>query len=220
MNNHIEELAELYSLGMLSPKERAAVDAHLVRCAPCSMRIGESEAVIAALAERALPTESAPPRLGERLLKSAAARAQARPMWSSVRVLIGVAAALILGLGLSVLQVSRENQALRVALNGDERAFSALTHSHFRHAEFSRVMADSPSAKVIYARDGSWFYVVVDGARRDLHVLAKRDGATHDYGLAKVHGHTTTLFVDRANRATMLELQQGSSVIGVATPQY
>ena len=141
-------------------------------------------------------------------------------MWSSLRVFVGLAAALVLGLALSVFQVSRQNHDLRVALDGDDRAFSTLTHSHFRHAEFSKVMPDSPSAKVLYARDGSWFYVVIDGARPDLHVVGATAGSTHDYGVAGVHGHTSTLFAERAGHLATIELRQGTSTVGVAAPQY
>lgn len=220
MNEHIDDLAELYALGVLSDDERSAVDAHLAQCAACSTRVAQSEAVIAALVDAGVPKETAPPQLAARIARSAAAGSPAGPLWSSLRVLVGLAAALVLGLGLAVLQVSRQNHDLRVALAGDERAFSTITHSHFHHTEFSKLNPDSPSAKVLYAHDGSWFYVIIDGAHRDLHVIGETNGSTHDYGVASVHGHTTTLFTDAANHVAKIELREGPNVIGVAAPQY
>lgn len=216
---HIDELAELYALGALSDEDRALVEAHLAQCASCSARVGASEAVIASLVDAGVRAEPAPPELAAHIMRSATRR-PARAVFASLRPLLGLAAALVLALGLSLLHVSRQNHDLRAGLDADEHAFAMLTHSHFRHAEFSKATAGAPAAKVLYARDGSWFYVVMDGAQHNLHVVGEAGGIAHDYGIAGVHGHTTTLFAENTKGTTRIELRDGTSVVGVAAPQY
>lgn len=82
------ELAELYALGALTARERAAFAQHLGGCGRCRAAVAEANAVMAALAAYP-PQMAAPPAAAARLLAAlpADARRRAWPGW--VPALVG-----------------------------------------------------------------------------------------------------------------------------------
>jgi RNA polymerase sigma-70 factor, ECF subfamily len=94
-----------------------------------------------------------------------------------------------------------------------QRALLAMVGSHFEHAQFAPVAAASaPNAKLIYARDGSWLYIVADGAAfYDVYAIGT-NGAVR-LGSLTPHGETSSLFADRDTGANVIELREGSRVI-------
>jgi hypothetical protein len=88
-----------------------------------------------------------------------------------------------------------------------------MIHSHFNHAQFAAVgSANPPAAKVIYARDRSWLFVVADGSQR-YAVYAIKGTASTRLGDLQPQGATSTLYIAHAPAADAVELREGSSVV-------
>jgi anti-sigma factor RsiW len=194
---HIGELAELYVLGELDASERAAVEAHIAGCMPCLRQVGEAEETLLAL-ERAALAEPTPALLDRRMRFAAPQRRYAA-------LALAAAAGLVLGI-LTMLPGYLRPQAPQVAL-------VAMIHSHFNHAQFAAVgSANAPAAKVIYARDRSWLFVVADGSQR-YAVYAIKGTASTRLGDLQPQGATSTLYIAHAPAADAVELREGSSVV-------
>lgn len=180
---HVDELAELYALGELDAHERAQVDAHIVECPACLRRVGEAEETVLAL-ERVV--QPASPYNGVTMLR----RRQPALLWPVI-----AAAALIVGLMLPRSFAPQQNPALL-----------AMIHSHFSHAQFSGGLG-APPAKVIYARDRSWLYVIVEGVHR--YAVYGFDG--HDWtqlGTTEPRGATSDLYGRMMLGCRKIELRQ------------
>ncbi len=234
--DHVADLAELYALGALEPDERARVDAHLVVCPDCERAVGRAEETVAALDDLVLPQAASPARLGERIAAAArtivpqrpvasasqGSRAGRRRRWASLSwqswSAVAASVAFILGIGGGV-WLDRTNQT-RLGAAGDERALERIATSHFRHASFIGREAGAPVAKVLYARDGAWIYVVVDARDCACRVVAHSENGTHDLGPLHEHGATKTLFNDGAGRPVTLELMRGGQRVADATLIY
>ena len=108
--NHVTDELELYSLGALTPADRARVAAHLVECPACREQARAIDEVVQELPET-LPDREAPGRLRERILASAradlvAARAPERDTTWVARLIrpgLALAAALWLAVGASAI---------------------------------------------------------------------------------------------------------------------
>ena len=218
---HLGENAELYALGVLEPEERASVEQHIADCAQCLREVGEAEAAVAALDDATIPQVQAPAALGRRLAASAAAVRPSkviafRPRWS-VPPQLAMAASLALFVGLGGgFALDRSVVASHVPTR-DEQAIATVAASHFLHASFTPVSPGAPTAKVLYSRDGSWYYVIVDAAIPDCHVIAHSQSGALDAGLMQPGTETSTLFVHPASRPQTLELTRGGQVIATAT---
>jgi anti-sigma factor RsiW len=194
---HIGELAELYVLGELDPSERAAVEAHIASCMQCLRHVGEAEETLLAL-ERGALVEPTPELLDRRMRFGAPRRRYAA-------LALAAAAGLVLGI-LTMLPGYFRPQAPQAAL-------VAMIHSHFNHAQFAAVgSANASPAKVIYARDRSWLFIVADGSQR-YAVYAINGTASTRLGDLQPQGSTSTLYVARACAADAVELREGSTVI-------
>lgn len=192
--NHIGESAELYAAGALDAGERAAVEAHVSSCAECARRVGEAEETVLAL-ERDVRVDplafavAAPLRLRRREV----------PAWW---LPVAAAAALIVGMVLPDLFAQREPATL------------AMIRSHFNHAQFSG--PNAPPAKVIYARDRSWYYVIVEGSHR-YGVYGIHDGRGIEIGTTEPKGATSELFVRDGLPLDRVELRNGERAIEAAS---
>jgi hypothetical protein len=187
---HVGELAELYAAGMLDERERASVEAHVAQCAECLRRVGEAEETVLAL-ERRFKTSDAMPSLRRLTLARAPASWWVAP---------AIAAALLVG------------WLLPRPGSPTNPATFAMVHSHFNHAQFTGA-AGAPSAKVLYARDRSWYYVIVDGRHR-LDVYGITGAQATALGTTSPNGNTSALFsparvpferVELRNRGTLVE---------------
>ena len=96
--------------------------------------------------------------------------AKARP--SVFRFALAAAVALIfLGLGWQTL-------VLQQRLKADDVALVTMVHSHFNHVSMAPESANPVAAKILYARDGSWMYIIADKPGGSLHAIA-RNGDGH-----------------------------------------
>ncbi len=189
---HVGENAELYAVGALNENERAAVDAHVAHCAECLRRVGEAEETVLAL-ERAVAVAAAPSREPSPVVVPLARRGV--PAWW---IPAAAAAALILGLLFGRVQPPAPNPATL-----------AMIHSHFAHAQFA---GTGPAAKAIYARDRSWYYVIVSGASR-FGVYGVAAGHATYLGDTRRSGGATELFARVKQRFDRLDLRDGARTI-------
>jgi hypothetical protein len=223
-SRHIGELAELYALGALEVRERAAVEAHAAHCARCSRALGEAEMAIAALDDAFVPEVEPPSRLGTRIAASAGVaapplRRAARPRAPFAGVLAAAAAlALAVGIGAGTF-VEREGQSERAAREG--AVLATIATSHFYHVSFTAKAAGAPIAKALYARDGAWFYVIVASASCECRLIARSSSGERDLGVPQRRGAAATLFVRDFPRPTTLELvNRSGGVVSSASLVY
>ncbi len=203
-DRHVGEFAELYALGALSDAERYAVDAHVAGCAECRRRIGAAEEAVLAL-ECGMMERATPPALDERMVFARSAPAFALGQWARL------AAAFVLG---AILATSAFSAWLHPR-SAENPAIVAMIDSHFNHSQFAPLFAGAPAAKVIYARDRSWLYVLVK-APRSYGVYAGTGASAKLLGESQPSGATSELFVEHAGGVETLELRDGSTPIARA----
>lgn len=188
MTAHIGESAELYALGALGEDERAQVDAHVVQCDACAARLGEAERTIAVMEDGSVAAAMRPVRA-----------------WRFPAAL--AAAAFVLGLVPSAWFWSAQQHANAGEANR-ESAIVALVSSHFSHAPFQPLAAAAPKAKLLYARNGRWVYVVAETGK-PLLLKAQAGGAAVTLGALRVSGESAELFVRDAGAARSFVLNDG-----------
>jgi hypothetical protein len=185
---HIGDSAELYAAGALDEREQAEVDAHVAECPECLRRLGEAEETVLAL-ERVSVAEPVSQRASVVPMRPRGVAA----WWLAV----AAAAAFILGF---------------VVPHGAPRsnvATLAMIGSHFSHAQFA---GTGPAAKVLYARDRSWYYVIVAASGR-YEVYGIRGGRATDLGTTQPQGGTTELFSRVPTRFDQVELRENGTTI-------
>jgi anti-sigma factor RsiW len=214
VTQHLGDDAELYPLGMLDDDAVREVERHIAHCSDCAARVAQAQMVGASLAA-ALPAASPSPALERRL--SAAVRS--RPVASKLRANLfryAVAAALalvFLGLGLQTL-------LLRGRLASDDVALVTMVHSHFNHVSMSPESANPVAAKILYARDGAWVYIIADKPGGSLHALARTASATTDLGALASSGQAATLLVRPRERILSITLQRAGTSVASARLVY
>ncbi len=191
-SEHIGESAELYAVGALDPAGHAAVEAHIAHCAQCLRRVGEAEETVLAL-ERANAVHAA----------RRDARAPRRLTRQAVAWLIPLTAAAAFILGLLFPRPVPQHDVATLAMIG----------SHFSHAQFS---GHGSAAKVIYARDRSWYYVIVEGRRR-YSVYGFAGTARTKLGETVPSGKTSEFFTRSSRAYDRLELRDRTTIAGIAT---
>jgi len=212
-SQHLGEFAELYALGVLEPQERAQVEAHVADCADCARALGAAEATVAALDDAFVPQCEPPERLDARIAAAAqavvplAARRSVRRAALPAPSFYATAAALLL---------ADTRQAAH-----DSAVLATIATAHFNHITLTARESSAPVSKVLYARDGAWFYLVVDSATCDCRAVVRSAAGERDLGKLEVRGSTATLFVRDVPRPTSLELVDASGrVISGATLVY
>ncbi|MBV9332585.1 MAG: zf-HC2 domain-containing protein [Candidatus Eremiobacteraeota bacterium] len=193
-DEHIGESAELYALGALEPAEQAAVEAHIAQCVQCLRRVGEAEETLLAL-ERANVVRAAS---GD--IRTPVAFMRRHIVWL---LPLTAAAAFIIGLLFPRTTPQSPHDLATLAMIG----------SHFSHAQFT---GQGAPAKVLYARDRSWYYVIVEGWHR-YAVYGFAGGARLKLGETMPSGKTSELFTRSSGRYDRLELFDRSTVAGTAT---
>jgi hypothetical protein len=208
---HLGELAELYALGALEPHERTQVDAHVADCAACARALGAAESTVAVLDAAFVPQLEPPERLGSRIAASARAavplgpRREARRTARPVAGFYATAAALLLAAGVGGGALVEHSADVRQAAR-DSAILATIASSHFNHVTFTAHDAAVPVSKVLYARNGAWFYVVIASSACDCRVVARSAAGERDLGKPDVRGNTATLFVRDFPHPTSLEL--------------
>jgi hypothetical protein len=201
VNEHIDELAELYALGSLSEAERDAVNRHASICDVCARRLGEAETVIAyAIGER-----NPSPHLDRRVRAALAPRRLYVPV---LFVASTIAAALVLMLLTHVrAPVDRER----------EQAIIAMIDSHFSHAQFTPLAPDAPKAKVVYGRGRPWRLFIAQTSRA-YTVAAQTPGGLTPLGTLHVSGNAAELFVPNSAAKRFILLDGSRPLANVALP--
>jgi hypothetical protein len=223
---HLGELAELYALGALDSHERAQVEAHVASCANCARALGAAEVTVAALDDAFIPQLDPPERLGARIAASAQAVVPLAPRRVSRRAALpspsfyATAAALLLAAGIGGGALVEHSAEVREAAH-DSAILATIATAHFNHVSLTAREPSAPISKVLYARDGAWFYVVIDSPTCDCRVVARSAASERDLGAPEVRGSTATLFVRDFPRPTALELVDAAGrVIAGATLVY
>lgn len=193
--NHIDDLAEFYALGDLSAAEKLAVEQHVVTCQACLRKLGEAEEMLLTLEQQYAAT--APPRFLE-LGLNLDRRAPSRWWWV-------VAAAFALGLLPSMFAW------LGRGPSDTNLAAIAMLHSHFNHSQFTGA-GDAPSAKVLYPRDRSWIFVMVEGDKR-YDVYAVNGSTATKLGAISPQGATSNFFAQHPGALDGVELRDGTTVV-------
>ncbi|MDQ2679872.1 MAG: zf-HC2 domain-containing protein [Candidatus Eremiobacteraeota bacterium] len=220
MNEHIDDLAELYALGALDKTEMRDVEIHIEGCAACADRLiqaQESIAAIEVLQDRFDP----PPALGARLQRSldagapraAVYRSTSMRGWPAVALALAAAVALFL-VPFSLLM--KQNTTMHSALSQDDTAFAQLLGSGFRGASFQARPQDQVQAKVLYAPGGQWYYVIIMHPKPGTQVAYVHDGKMEMLGECAMRGHTGTLFMVVHHKMPELAILQSGEVIADA----
>lgn len=217
MNGHIDESAELYALGILDETEIAAVEHHASSCSMCAQRLREAEAAVTAIAELE-PRRPAPRALATRLDRSLSNQ-PARRGWNWQALLAGVAAAFVLAVA-PFGYVLNQNRAMHAMMANDDRALARLAGGQFNHVAFAPRAQGAPPAKVLYARNGSWYYVIVRNPRPDMQIAYEHDGTMEMLGRVGMRGDTGTLYLPVDHKMDELALVERGAVIADAHLAY
>lgn len=216
--DHVIDLAELYALGALSDRDRAAVDAHLRSCAECARAIGAAEENVARIAS-AEAQWNAPPALQNRidgLLREQPVRPRTRaraamPAWQYA----ALAAALVLGL-LPSAYLWSENRAMHDAMLTQSAAVERLASVPHRTTAF-RGGGERIGAAVMYPSDGSWYVVLVRDASRAMQVAWMHDGERTMLGSAVPRDGLAMLYLPKSHPMGQLALMDGDRIVAEAT---
>ncbi len=206
-HEHIDELAELYALGVLDDAERASVDAHVRSCTQCASRLGEAETLIADTIEEREPSS----RLDVHIRKAFTARTAFPQRWGAL-----VAAAFVIGLLPGLLFAALYRPAAPFQTDRD-RAIAAMVNSHFLHAQFTALAPGAPKAKVLYGRAEPWRFFVAQTTHA-YTVAAQNANGGSVLGTLHVSGDAAELFVPDANARTFLLLDGTKPVARVTLP--
>jgi hypothetical protein len=215
VTEHLGESAELYPLGILDDDAAREVERHIALCSECAERVTQAQAVAASLAA-ALPLAAPSPALERRLHESTRSQLGARKMRANVlRFALAAAAAALIFLGLGW-----QTLLLRQRLAAEDVALVTMVHSHFNHVSMSPVSANPVAAKILYARDGSWIYIIADKPGGALHAIAHTAGSVADLGELLSTGETATLLVHPRERIRSIVLQRGGTTVASAKLAY
>jgi anti-sigma-K factor RskA len=206
---HVEELVDGYALGSLTPDEASHVEAHIASCQTCRDRLREAEEAVTALIE-AGEMHEAPADLRGRIVR--ASRRPAAPISQSWAAL---AAAFVLGLVPAAWLFAENRRAGDVTLM-QNAAIGSLVHSHFSHAPFTPLAADAPSAKVIFPRDGSWFYVVIAAHSDGLQIGTMNGAQVRLLGAPADFGESSAYYTTSAGRLNNLVIVRDGRVVARA----
>jgi anti-sigma-K factor RskA len=214
VTGHLDENAELYPLGLLDDDAVRDVERHIAICFACAERVAQARSVAASLAA-ALPQTAPSPALERRLLQSARpslGAVKGRP--SIVGFALAAAVALIfLGLGWQTL-------VLQQRLKGEDVALVTMVHSHFDHVSMAPESANPVAAKILYARDGSWIYIIADKPGGSLHAIAETATGSVDLGPLTITGETASLLVRPRERIRSVVLQRAGTDVASARLTY
>jgi hypothetical protein len=214
VTEHLGENAELYPLGLLDDDAVRDVERHIALCFACAERVAQAQSVAAALAA-ALPQSTPSPALERRLRESARPQlgvAKARP--SIFRFALAAAIALVfLGLGWQTL-------VLQQRLKAEDVALVTMVHSHFNHVSMAPESANPVAAKILYARDGSWIYIIADKPGGALRAVAEAATGTIDLGPLTPTGETASLLAHPVERIRLVILRRAGTNVASARLTY
>ena len=99
-------------------------------------------------------------------------------------------------------------------------ALVTMVHSHFNHVSMSPQSANPVAAKILYARDGSWIYIIADKPGGALQAIAHTTAGDNDLGALTSTGETSTLLVHPHERVQSIVLQRDGTNVASAKLTY
>jgi len=248
MTQHLGDDAELYPLGLLDEDAALVVERHIATCVPCAGRVMRAQLTAARLAA-GLPEAMPSPALARRLAESVDASRIAESVSATERELNAANArrvetagsiatrtatgpnrssfagrygglALAAGFALAVLALGWQTLAFRARVSSDDLALATIVHSHFNHVTMTPESSHIVAAKVLYARDGSWLYIIVDEPGGRLRAKARTALGTSDLGLLRNSSRIATLLVRPLQRIEAVTLQRDGTDVASATLEY
>lgn len=214
MIEHLGEDAELYSLGILDDAAVRKVEHHIALCPACAKRVAQAQTAAASLAA-ALPAAVPSPALKRRLHESIRPRPRAAIHYPNV-FRFAVAAVI----ALTLIGLSWQTLVLRGRLATQDVALVTMVHSHFNHVSMSPASPNPVAAKILYARDGSWIYIIADKPGGPLHAIASTATGAADLGVLASAGETATLLFRPHERIRSIILQRAGTNVATATLAY
>ena len=210
LHAHVDERAELYALGALDAAEARALETHVAHCAECRRRVGEAEEAVLVMDGQFAPMPP-PASLASRVRASRTRAAGRGVSWYALAAacVVLLLPSLVL---LSMLMQARDTERVHAA------ATLAMVNSHFAHAQFAALRPAAPHAKAVFARDGSWVYVIVD-APRSFGVALEANGSRRTAGATRVYGNASEFFtrnVPKGANAVYLRDDAGNDVARAA----
>lgn len=201
MNGHVEDLAELYALGALDDDERENVDAHLLTCERCSRAVGIAEESV----ELMVATEASP------ISGNVVAPPPPRHSFALRASALAIAAAFLIGFLPTVYFVQQTTRMQTQMAQGHQLA-RRLASGKYRRVAFT----GSPNAQVLYAPDGSWYCIIVNGSNKLLRVAWKHHGVDEMLGQVAMQKNAGILYLPKSHRMNELALLDGNAVVGTA----
>lgn len=214
MTEHLGEDAELYPLGILDDDAAREVERHIALCSTCAERVAQAQTTAASLAA-ALPAATPSPALKRRLHESLRPHRRAAIRYANLsRFAVAAMVALaLIGLGSQTLM-------LRGRLANEDLALVTMVHSHFNHVSMAPESANPVAAKILYARDGSWIYIIADKPGGPLDAIASTATGTTDVGSLASAGETATLLFRPHERVRAVALRRAGTNVASATLAY
>lgn len=193
MDDHIDEQAELYALGLLEPDDIERIDAHAATCDLCAMKLGKASLAVANIVD-------ASQRQTRRL-----------PIWPlAVAAAFAVTSAVVL----------QQNVALHGALADDGVLLDTMVMSHFSHEQFQAPGGKPIDAKAIYERHGEWFEILAAGQPAWNVTLVGRDGSRTQLPPFVKRGAASIVFTRPAHPTASIELRDaGGNTVGTVKPE-
>jgi hypothetical protein len=218
VTEHLGDDAELYPLGVLDDDAARDVERHIAGCTICAARVSQAGITAASLAST-LPAAEPSAALDGRI-RDAARTPQARATNArrSRPNFLGLALAALFAL--AFIGLGWKTLALRGQLDADDLALVTVVHSHFNHVSMSPQSANPVAAKVLYARDGSWIYIIADTPGGTLRAVAHAGSQTIDLGTLSGSGRTATLLFHPAARIDSLSLERDGTDVASAALVY
>lgn len=208
---HVEENAELYALGALGELEQARVERHARGCDVCAKRLGEAEATVLRLIEgEESRGESA--ELDRRIRFT-------RPQNQAPAWIAALAAAFVIGLLPWVVTSLRERDAIDSA-HQQQLAMRAMLAGHFVHAPFVARVPGAPAAKVVYAREGGWLYVIVAPGSDPLDVVVVSGATLTKVASLPAARAVRSAFINQPARVEQIELRDKGVPVAAAHIVY
>jgi anti-sigma factor RsiW len=246
MTQHLGDDAELYPLGILDEHAALEVERHIATCVPCAARVMRAQLTAAQLAA-GLPAATPSPSLERRIADSSRApgiaesvqaeqvsvaneRLDPAPRSTVARAATGTngssfvgragSLALAAGLALAVIALGWQTLAFRARVASDDLALATIVHSHFNHIAMTPESQHPVAAKVLYARDGSWLYIIADEPNGALHVKVRTRSGLSDLGALRSSGRMATLLARPPERIEAVTLQRDGADVASATLIY
>jgi hypothetical protein len=212
MNAHVGDDAPLYALGMLDEGERSAIDAHATVCDACSRLLAQACDDVAAMVHNDASTASF-----DKLRTTPEGRAmtpEGHAIHDKSRRLArwfpAMAAAVVIAV-LPSAYLLQQNYAMHASMEEESQAMERMATSPYRTVAFAGV-----NAKVMYGMDGSWYCILIHGAKAPLDVAWMHDGTKTMLGTAVPHGDVAVLYLPKSHKMNQLALVSEDRTMGQA----